>query len=382
MSEEKTNARKSYHWSKNSETSTTEQEEEGEKSEKKVVAEVEDEEEEKSEKKVVVEEEEEEGEEKTEKKVVVEEEEDEEEEKTEKKVVVEAEDKEGEEEEEEEEEKSKKEVVEEEKEEKEEKVEEETELHPTTKPPFIPENIANEEDDQDEKVEFVTTPPPDFEILDMRIDIRENNVMVTPTFVTERLRFFCTLNLKGMNKPDKERMMYRVTMSGQNLENVRGKRVLRLVTADIHTVESVSCIGRYRNTFFGPRDVPVSVEAPPAPEIQVRIVEQTPMSLEVNVRSSMESRIWCKLSKTTPTNLSPEWVKTGINRFVRSRVSLQLSGLEPATVYQVWCYAESKAGIPMEASLDDVKIQSSTLEGKLMMVMVNDEHHFNSSLTI
>ena len=47
---------------------------------------------------------------------------------------------------------------------------------------------------------------------------------------------------------------------------------------------------------------------------------------------------------------------------VRRRASLYFKDLIPNTEYQIWCYAESKEGIPMKQSLEEVKLTTRTLE--------------------
>ena len=118
----------------------------------------------------------------------------------------------------------------------------------------------------------------------------------------------------------------------------------------------------YPLIFFGPLELPVIVEPPPAPDINTRIIEQTPLSLEVYVKSSMESRVWCKVLKEATSDVTTDLIRTGSQRMVRRRASLYFKDLIPNTEYQIWCYAESKEGIPMKQSLEEVKLTTRTLE--------------------
>ena len=80
------------------------------------------------------------------------------------------------------------------------------------------------------------------------------------------------------------------------------------------------------------------------------------------MKSSMEARVWCKVLKETSSTVSIELIRTGSQRMVRRRASMYFKDLTPDTKYQIWCYAESKEGIPMKQSLEEVMISTRTTE--------------------
>ena len=234
---------------------------------------------------------------------------------------------------------------------------------PEKKPPQgIPhrESLNIEEEAQEQSV----TEEPIFELLEVNMRIIGNRIALTPSFkAASSMKMFCTVILNKEKMPSTEGLMYRVTLLGQDLKDTNGHDTLYLVTADLQAVKGVGCIGYVSpNIFFGPLELPVIVEPPPAPDINTRIIEQTPLSLEVYVKSSMESRVWCKVLKEATSDVTTDLIRTGSQRMVRRRASLYFKDLIPNTEYQIWCYAESKEGIPMKQSLEEVKLTTRTLE--------------------
>ena len=234
---------------------------------------------------------------------------------------------------------------------------------PEKKPPQgIPhrESLNIEEEAQEQSV----TEEPIFELLEVNMRIIGNRIALTPSFkAASSMKMFCTVILNKEKMPSTEGLMYRVTLLGQDLKDTNGHDTLYLVTADLQAVKGVGCIGYVSpNIYFGPLELPVIVEPPPAPDINTRIIEQTPLSLEVYVKSSMESRVWCKVLKEATSDVTTDLIRTGSQRMVRRRASLYFKDLIPNTEYQIWCYAESKEGIPMKQSLEEVKLTTRTLE--------------------
>ena len=94
-------------------------------------------------------------------------------------------------------------------------------------------------------------------------------------------------------------------------------------------------------------EVKEEVKEAQAPEISIKPIEITPVSIEIYLKTTIETRVWCKL-EDSKSELSVEAIKTGQQRYVPERVTLFFSDLLPATEYGVWCYAETKDGVPMK----------------------------------
>ena len=101
------------------------------------------------------------------------------------------------------------------------------------------------------------------------------------------------------------------------------------------------------NTYFGPTEIKYYVKPPPSPEIDVRPIEITPISIEVYVKANLECRVWC-VQTDLQANLTVAEVKESQYRYVRERASIYFSDLSPDTDYAIWCYAETKAGVAMK----------------------------------
>lgn len=232
----------------------------------------------------------------------------------------------------------------------------------TSRDMTLVESLKNEEEEENQETQV--TEAPIFESLEIHMDVIKNRIAIKPSFGSlTSMKLLCSLILQGENLPSTEKLVYRVPLLGQQLQNTDGHDTLYLVTADIHSVEAISCIGYTPpNIFYGPREISIEVAPPPSPDIKIRVIEQTPLSLEVYVKSSMEARVWCKVVKETSSTVSIELVRTGSQRIVRRRASMYFKDLTPDTKYQIWCYAESKEGIPMKQSLEEVMISTRTTE--------------------
>ena len=269
-------------------------------------------------------------------------------------------------------------IEEEEEEESEEEQTKETPISPQPEkrpPQGIPhrESLRIEEEEEEEAQEQSATEQPIFELLEVEMNVIGNRIAITPSFkTTSSMKMFCSVILTKERMPTTEGLMYRVTLLGQDLKDTKGHDTLYLVTADLQSVKGVGCIGYASpNIFFGPLEIPVVVEPPPAPDINTQIIEQTPLSLEVYVKSSMESRVWCKVLKEDVSDVSIDLIQTGSQRMVRRRASLYFKDLTPNTEYHIWCYAESKEGVPMKQSLEEVKLTTRTLECIISTISLN-----------
>ena len=95
----------------------------------------------------------------------------------------------------------------------------------------------------------------------------------------------------------------------------------------------------------------------------MRVIDETPVSLEIYVRTTMEARVWCRVDETADeTPMTIERVKTGNQRFVRDRAAFFFDFLAPNTEYGVWCVAESKTGVSSPQSLEESHVTARTLE--------------------
>ena len=95
----------------------------------------------------------------------------------------------------------------------------------------------------------------------------------------------------------------------------------------------------------------------------MRVIDETPVSLEIYVRSTMEARVWCRIDETpSQPFMTVELVKTGKQRFVRDRAAFFFDDLAPNSEYGIWCFAESKTGVSSSQSLQETHVTAKTLE--------------------
>ena len=217
--------------------------------------------------------------------------------------------------------------------------------------------------------EQTVTPPPIFESLDFSLSTKDTRIFVTPEFGSlSSLTFVCSIVLKGERIPSVTRMQSHLQLLGQELRKGRTQGVLELRTADVHGVDSIVCLGHdSRGIFYGPTRKTLQLESPRGPELHMRVIDETPVSLEIYVRSTMEARVWCRIDETpSQPFMTVELVKTGKQRFVRDRAAFFFDDLAPNSEYGIWCFAESKTGVSSSQSLQETHVTAKTLESGVL----------------
>ena len=179
--------------------------------------------------------------------------------------------------------------------------------------------------------------------------VEKNRVVVTPNLGDlPSMKLVCLLILHNMPTPSPFTLTHKLEVIGQTLSTEVGARSFSMLSSDIHTVKSVLCYGKTDDYhFYGPKEQDVIVKEAPAPEISIKPIEITPISVEIYLRTTIETRVWCKL-ESSKSELTVETIKTGQKRYVPERVTLFFSDLTPDTEYGVWCYAETKDGVAMK----------------------------------
>lgn len=231
------------------------------------------------------------------------------------------------------------------------KVESENKSSPT-KPPV--EKSSEKQEDEE----------PTFSNLSFTIETDDNTITVFPNLaLVPYMKLACVIVVKGAPTPKQGTMMKKITLTGQTVMTEKGKNRLVLKTNDIHTVNSVICMGfnEEENTYYGPTEMNIFVKPPPSPEIEARPIEVTPISIEVYVKANMECRVWCQQSDSS-TTLNVNDLKQTQYRYVRERSSFYFNDLIPQKEYSIWCYAETKNGIGMTSSLEAKRFNVTTKE--------------------
>ena len=288
----------------------------------------------------------------------------------------EEEEEEGKEEEEKEEEKKEK-KKEDDDDDKEKKEKEEEEDNNDDKKDDDEDEPAKEEDTQaSATTQLPTTSPPKrtappqpvYYPLSFAVDIVKNNVIITPNLGDlDSLKVVCTLVLKAMNTPSPFALSKKLEVIGQTLTGEGRHQSYSLSTSDIHSVRSVVCLGATDSYhYYGPQEKELVVKEPVAPEVSIKPIEVTPISIELYLKTTVEARIWCK-AEASKNEMTVDMIKTGQQRYVRERVTMFFSDLTPATEYGVWCYAETKEGVGMKESVKEkvifVTTENSTFWG-------------------
>ena len=214
-----------------------------------------------------------------------------------------------------------------------------------------------------------TAPPqPVYYPLSFAVDIVKNNVIITPNLGDlDSLKVVCTLVLKAMNTPSPFALSKKLEVIGQTLTGEGRHQSYSLSTSDIHSVRSVVCLGATDSYhYYGPQEKELVVKEPVAPEVSIKPIEVTPISIELYLKTTVEARIWCK-AEASKNEMTVDMIKTGQQRYVRERVTMFFSDLTPATEYGVWCYAETKEGVGMKESVKEkvifVTTENSTFWG-------------------
>lgn len=234
------------------------------------------------------------------------------------------------------------------------KMESETKSSPTE--PLVKKSSEKREEEE-----------PTFSNLSFTIETDDNSIIVFPNLaIVPSMKLACAVVVKGAPTPKQATMMKKITLTGQTVMTEKGKNRLVLKTNDIHTVNSVICMGlnEEENTYYGPTEMQLFIKPPPSPEIEVRPIEITPISVEVYVKANMECRVWCQQSDSS-TTLNVNDLKQTQYRYVRERSSFYFNDLIPNKEYSIWCYAETKNGVGMEASLETKRFNVTTKESKM-----------------
>ena len=187
-------------------------------------------------------------------------------------------------------------------------------------------------------------------------DIEKYNIL---SCSLRAMKLACVILFKDTATPSISALQRRINLMGQwvSAENPE----LKMATTDIHSARGVVCMGRNNTIFYGPYEHAISIAPPEAPQIQSRVIETTPVSVELYVTTSQECKVWCLPVLASDVKKTVDEVKAGTFRFVRNRVSLFFQGLKPQTQYDIWCYGETKNGVPSD---DLITARAETKSGR------------------
>lgn len=204
--------------------------------------------------------------------------------------------------------------------------------------------------------------------LEFSLAIEGDYISVTPVVKDGvRMKLACVILLKGAASPNIAGLQRRINIMGQWITHDAPQ--LRLATADITTVRGIICMGREDLVYYGPTEQSIEATPPELPEIQARILEATPMSLELFLTASMECKVWCVAREPAMGMPSVEQVKDGTFRYVRNRASLFFQGLKSETKYDVWCHAETRRGA---AAKELIQVHAETEPGSVFACLFNE----------
>ena len=203
---------------------------------------------------------------------------------------------------------------------------------------------------------------PIFTFLPLEFDLvnDDNYFIIKPNLRNSiAMKLACVILFKDTATPSISALQRRINLMGQwvSAENPE----LKMATTDIHSARGVVCMGRNNTIFYGPYEHAISIAPPEAPQIQSRVIETTPVSVELYVTTSQECKVWCLPVLASDVKKTVDEVKAGTFRFVRNRVSLFFQGLKPQTQYDIWCYGETKNGVPSD---DLITARAETKSGR------------------
>lgn len=203
---------------------------------------------------------------------------------------------------------------------------------------------------------------PIFTFLPLEFDLvnDDNYFIIKPNLRNSiAMKLACVILFKDTATPSISALQRRINLMGQWVSPTNPE--LKMATTDIHSARGVVCMGRNNTIFYGPYEHAISIAPPEAPQIQSRVIETTPVSVELYVTTSQECKVWCLPVLASDEKKTVDEVKAGTFRFVRNRVSLFFQGLKPQTQYDIWCYGETKNGVPSD---DLITARAETKSGR------------------
>ena len=203
---------------------------------------------------------------------------------------------------------------------------------------------------------------PIFTFLPLEFDLvnDDNYFIIKPNLRDSiAMKLACVILFKDTATPSISTLQRRINLMGQWVSPTNPE--LKMATTDIHSARGVVCMGRNNTIFYGPYEHAISIAPPEAPQIQSRVIETTPVSVELYVTTSQECKVWCLPVLASDGKKTVDEVKAGTFRFVRNRVSLFFQGLKPQTQYDIWCYGETKNGVPSD---DLITARAETKSGR------------------
>ena len=175
----------------------------------------------------------------------------------------------------------------------------------------------------------------------------------------------CVFVKKTESVPSEDYLLMSLIHNSPILRSIEDNPIITLSGPELATVKQVACMVASSDFSYFPTiilNLPLDVEEE-SPDLTVFIESEFPNSVQYRVDTTIPCFLWCApfLVDSPPPSVTE--LKHYPKRYLRSQWSFTHDHLQPESLYDMYCYAESVRGSPMKISLEKTKAPFETPRG-------------------
>lgn len=197
-------------------------------------------------------------------------------------------------------------------------------------------------------------------------EVRSQTIQIRPLLTdTQMYSIHCVFVRKDESTPSTELLLNTLLHNSPGFRSMTDNPIITLTGPELALVKQVACIVASSDyTFFPPilLDIPLDV-GEESPDISIFIESEHPNSVEYRVQTTIPCFIWCAAFLVDSPSPSISELMHYPKRFLRDKWLFSQDRLQPESLYDMYCYAESVRGSPMKVSLEETRVPFETLRG-------------------
>ena len=175
----------------------------------------------------------------------------------------------------------------------------------------------------------------------------------------------CVFVKKEESAPSEDYLLMSLIHNSPTLRSIEDNPIITLSGPELATVKQVACmVASSDYSYFPPilLNIPLDVEEE-SPDLTIYIESEFPNSVQYRVDTTIPCFLWCApfLIDSPPPSVTE--LKHYPKRYLRGQWSFTHDHLQPESLYDMYCYAESVRGSPMKISLEKTKAPFETPRG-------------------
>lgn len=231
-----------------------------------------------------------------------------------------------------------------------------------------PNEDANDSDIADEDIPSLKTYHPAKRSCPVFLhpEVHRQTVDIHPLITdNEMYSIQCVFVKNTESVPSEDYLLMSLIHNSPILRSIEDNPIITLSGPELATVKQVACMVASSDFSYFPAiilNLPLDVEEE-SPDLTVFIESEFPNSVQYRVDTTIPCFLWCApfLVDSPPPSVTE--LKHYPKRYLRSQWSFTHDHLQPESLYDMYCYAESVRGSPMKISLEKTKAPFETPRG-------------------